>query len=122
NCHQIDSKGKDVGPALTEIGSKLSRQAMFESILFPSAGISHNYETHILALEDGNVVTGIITNQAGGSLSIKTADGITRTYKEDEIVARKRSSESLMPADVTKELSAQDVVDIVEYMMTLKKK
>ena len=44
-CHKVDGIGKDVGPDLTEIGSKLSRHALYESILYPSAGISHNYET-----------------------------------------------------------------------------
>ena len=52
-------EGKQIGPDLTEIGSKLSREAMFESILYPSAGISHSYETFTAELADGNVVTGL---------------------------------------------------------------
>ena len=58
-CHIVNKEGKEVGPDLSEIGSKLSREAMFESILFPSAGISHNYETWTAATDAGNVVTGI---------------------------------------------------------------
>ena len=49
-CHVVNGQGKEVGPNLSEIGSKLSREAMFESILYPSAGISHNYETYLLLL------------------------------------------------------------------------
>ena len=44
-CHQVDGEGKDIGPDLSVIGDKLARQAMFESILYPSAAISHNFET-----------------------------------------------------------------------------
>ena len=43
-CHVVSGKGIEVGPNLTEIGTKLTKLAMYESILFPSAGISHNYE------------------------------------------------------------------------------
>lgn len=34
-CHLVRGEGKQIGPDLTEIGSKLSREAMFESILYP---------------------------------------------------------------------------------------
>ena len=54
-CHVVNGAGKEVGPNLSEIGSKLSREAFFESILFPSAGISHNYETWTASTVDGNV-------------------------------------------------------------------
>src|SRR5262249_24616693 len=45
DCHQVNGVGKFVGPDLSEIGKKLAREAVFEAILFPSASISHNFET-----------------------------------------------------------------------------
>ncbi|MFP6766134.1 MAG: PVC-type heme-binding CxxCH protein, partial [Planctomycetaceae bacterium] len=54
-CHQVNGTGKDVGPDLSGIGLKLSRTAFYESILFPSAGISHNYESYSVILNSGNV-------------------------------------------------------------------
>ena len=120
-CHAVRGKGKEVGPDLSEIGSKLSRTAMFESILYPSAGISHNYETTTLALEDGNVVTGIVTSRTPESISIKADDAIVRTFKTDEIEAIKKVNISLMPADLQKTMTAQELIDVVNYMSTLKK-
>ncbi|RIK79604.1 MAG: dehydrogenase [Planctomycetota bacterium] len=34
-CHKVGDEGKEVGPALGEIGDKLSLAALYESILFP---------------------------------------------------------------------------------------
>ena len=51
-CHQVNGLGKEVGPNLSEIGKKLTKQALFESILYPSAGISHNFETWVVG-DDG---------------------------------------------------------------------
>ena len=120
-CHIVNKKGKDVGPDLSEIGSKLSRTAFFESILFPSAGIAHNYEMYSVVLNDGNVVSGLLTSQTDQAVTIRNKEGINRTISAgdvDEIVKQKIS---IMPADLQKLLSEQDLVDVVEHLTTLKK-
>ena len=55
-CHVVKGEGKSVGPDLSEIGSKLTRSAMFEAILYPSAGISHGYENWSVVTIDGRNV------------------------------------------------------------------
>lgn len=121
-CHVVRGNGKEVGPDLSEIGGKLSRQAMFESILYPSAGISHNYETHAFALESGNVVSGIVVSQTADSITLKSSDGIARTFAKSEIEESKKLSVSLMPADLQKTMNVQELADVVEYLTTLRKK
>ena len=121
-CHQVGKLGKELGPALTEIGSKLSRQAMYESILFPSAGISHNYESYTLLLTNGTTVSGLITSETDDSISIKGIDLIVRTFDTDDVEEKVKQKISLMPADLQKVMSVQDTVDVVEYLQTLKKK
>jgi putative membrane-bound dehydrogenase-like protein len=121
-CHVVNDFGKEVGPNLSEIGSKLSRQAFYDSILFPSAGISHNFETYTLVLESGNVVNGILTSRTPQSVTIKDIESISRTFKTSEIELMKKENTSLMPADIQKLMTAKELVDVVEYMSTLKKK
>ncbi|MEW4530244.1 PVC-type heme-binding CxxCH protein [Maioricimonas sp. JC845] len=121
-CHVVGKLGKDVGPNLSEIGSKLSRQALLESILYPSAGISHNYESWSILTADGDVLTGIIVSETPDEIAIKDAKAIVRTVKVEDIEDRKKQEVSLMPADLQKVMSAQDLVDVVEYLTTLKKK
>ncbi len=121
NCHIVNKQGKDVGPDLSEIGRKLSRTAFFESILFPSAGIAHNYEQYSVVLDDGNVVSGLMISQTDQAVTIKNKDGITRTIPAGDIDEIVKQKISLMPADLQKLLSEQDLVDVVEYLQTLKK-
>ena len=52
---------------------------------------------------------------------LKTAEAIVRTLPREQILAMKKQTVSLMPADLQKQLTAQDLVDIVEYLTTLKK-
>ena len=107
NCHVVNKQGKEVGPNLSEIGGKLSRQALFESVLFPSAGVSHNYETYSLALASGIVVKGVLVSKTDTSITIKTEDAITRVYKLDEVEEVAKSKLSIMPADLQKILTPQ---------------
>jgi putative membrane-bound dehydrogenase-like protein len=119
-CHIVGGEGKEVGPNLSEIGGKLSREAMFESILYPSAGISHNYEASTIVLDSGNIVTGIITSQTADAIAVKGIDAIVRTYKKSEVDQIEKQTVSLMPADLQKVLSVEELIDVVEYMTTLK--
>ncbi len=121
-CHVVNKEGKDVGPNLTEIGSKLSREAMFESILYPSAGISHNFETWTALTNDGNVVSGVLVSQTAVEVQLKGPDAIVRTVKKSDIDELVKQPVSLMPADLQKTMTVDELVDVVEYVQTLKKK
>ena len=121
NCHQVRGQGKVVGPDLTEIGSKLTREAMLVSILDPSAGISHNFESFSALLESGQVVVGLMVSQTDDKVTLKDAQGIERSMPKSEIEQLKKQEKSLMPDNLIEALSTKDLVDIVEYMLTLKK-
>ena len=121
-CHLVNGKGIEVGPDLSEIGNKLSKIALYESILFPSAGISHNYENWMIQKSDGRSITGVLLGETDAEIQIKDDKGIQHNISVDEIDARKRQQVSLMPADLHKELTTGELVDLVEYLSTLKKK
>ena len=121
NCHQVRGQGKVVGPDLTEIGSKLTREAMYVSILDPSAGISHNFESYSALLESGQVIVGLMVSQTDDKVTLKDAQGIERVMPKSDIEQLKKQDKSLMPENLIEALSTQDLVDVVEYMLTLKK-
>jgi putative heme-binding domain-containing protein len=122
NCHTVNGFGKQVGPDLSEIGKKLSREAMYVSILAPNAGISHNYENHVVLLDSGQVVSGVLLSETDDSVTLRTAEAIDRTFSRDEIELLKKSDQSLMPADLQTTIDQQGLIDVVEYMTTLQQK
>src|SRR5262245_9307885 len=120
-CHKAKGEGKEVGPDLSEIGSKLSKEAMHVSILDPNAGVSFNYETWLARTLDGTTLSGVLVNQTDEAVELKTAEAIVHKLKRADLEGLKKLPTSLMPADLQKQLKAQDLVDIVEYLTTLKK-
>ncbi|MFO0976565.1 MAG: PVC-type heme-binding CxxCH protein [Planctomycetaceae bacterium] len=121
-CHVVDGMGREIGPNLTEIGSKLSREAMFESVLYPSAGISHNFETWTVLLTSGTTVSGLLVSNTDAEVAIKGDDAIVRTFPKSDVEELVKQKISLMPADLQKTMTTQELADVVEFMQTLKKK
>lgn len=122
NCHQVNGQGKDFGPALSEIGTKLGKDALYEAILEPSAGISFGYESWELKLKNGDEVYGLIISETADSLTTKDATGITRPIPKKDIASRQQLKTSIMPAGLQMTMSTQELVDLVEYLSSLKKK
>ena len=104
-CHKVRGAGKEVGPDLSEIGSKLSAQALYVSILDPSAGISHNYESYILVTAEGTVLTGVKVSDSATQITIKTAEAVERTFKKEDLEEVIKQPTSLMPGDFPKKPS-----------------
>ena len=120
-CHRINGKGKDVGPDLGQIGTKLARAALFEAILYPSAAISHNYENYSVLLDNGQSSSGLLVNRNDNEIQLRDAEGNLRTFNLANVEAVEPQSVSLMPENLHQSMSAQELVDLVEYLSSLRR-
>ena len=122
SCHQVKDQGIAFGPDLSEIGSKLSKDALYTSILEPTAGISFGFEGYAFKLKTGASVSGYIASQTEEEISIKMIGGIIEKYKKSDIVSKTLYDQSLMPQGLAEGMGTQQLVDIVEYLSGLKRK
>ena len=120
NCLVVRGEGKEVGPNLSEIGAKLSAEALLVAILEPSAGISHNYETFLATTEDGRALTGLLVSRTDREVVLKDATGVVHVLAMDQVEDLRQSPVSLMPAGLEKTMTAQDLADLVAYLVSLK--
>ncbi|QMU31270.1 PVC-type heme-binding CxxCH protein [Adhaeribacter radiodurans] len=120
-CHKVNGEGTPFGPELSEIGNKLPKVALYKSILHPDAGISFGYEGYQLKLKDGNQVTGIIASQTEDKLDLRQPGGSVTSYALADVVSKKQMETSLMPSNLQQTMSEQELVNLVEYLTTLKK-
>ncbi|MBC8003053.1 MAG: c-type cytochrome [Opitutaceae bacterium] len=121
NCHRIGDAGKDIGPALTEIGTKLGKDALMEAVLDPNAGISFGFETHSIELKSGDEAYGLIVSETADELSVKELTGVVKKIKKGDIANRKQLKTSVMPAGLQATMTPQEFADLTEYLSTLKK-
>jgi putative heme-binding domain-containing protein len=119
-CHQIGEEGKMVGPPLTTISNKLSRQQLFEAILTPSAAILMSYENWVIRTKDGDVKTGIKVEDTDDHVTLKDTNGEFIDIPAARIADRKQLALSMMPENITTTMTVQDLVDVVEYLVDQK--
>jgi putative heme-binding domain-containing protein len=120
-CHQVNGEGIDFGPNLSEIGTKLAKDAIYESILDPSAGIAFGYEAWHLELKNGDDALGLIVSETADEIALKSVGGLVTRYKKTEVTSRTKQKLSIMPAGLEQTMSVDDLVNLVEYLSSLKK-
>jgi putative heme-binding domain-containing protein len=121
-CHQINGEGMDFGPKLSEIGSKLPKEGQYLAILHPDAGISFGYEGWEIKFKDGTAIAGIVSSKTETDLQVKFPGGVVQNYKMADVVSMKKMDSSMMPAGLQDNMSTQELVDLVEYLASLRKK
>ncbi|AWL09758.1 c-type cytochrome [Aquirufa nivalisilvae] len=121
-CHQVYQEGIDFGPKLTEIGSKLSKDGMFVSIMHPNAGINFGYETYEILTKSGENYQGIISSKNETDIILKLPGGMVQNFKTSALKSVKQLPNSMMPEGLADAMSTTDLVNLVEYLTTLKKK
>ncbi|MCE7061552.1 PVC-type heme-binding CxxCH protein [Dyadobacter sp. CY343] len=121
-CHQVNGEGMDFGPKLSEIGSKLPKEAQYAAIFEPSAGIGFGYEGFEVTFKDGSVITGIVASKTETDLILKFPGGSTQEYKMSKVKSMKQLKESMMPAGLQDAMTTDELVGLVDYLSGLKKK
>ena len=74
-CHKVRGQGGDVGPDLSQVGGKLDRTHLIESILDPSAEILQGYHATILTTKSGRVFTGIVKSESAATVTLRGCGG-----------------------------------------------
>jgi quinoprotein glucose dehydrogenase len=118
-CHKIAERGGEVGPDLSKIATDKKREYLLESIVDPNRTIAKNFETVMLATDDGQIHAGIVRHEDDQIIRLITAEGKLDTIDKATIEERK-AGKSSMPEDLLKHLSKFEVRDLVEFLSGLK--
>jgi putative membrane-bound dehydrogenase-like protein len=119
-CHTILGQGGNVGPDLSAIGKKASRENLLESILYPSKAVADQYLTWTIETKQGLIVTGLKMEDSATHVTLRDANAKDTRIAKTEIETQNKSQVSLMPADLLRYMTEDDLVDMVEYLLTLK--
>lgn len=114
-CHKVDGRGGDVGPDLSKIAADKTRTYFLESIVVPDKEIAKGFDTVVLAMADGTVVSGVLREETPTHLRIITAENVYVNVPKDEIEARQKGK-SAMPADLVQHLSPFELRDLIQYL------
>ncbi len=118
-CHRIDDKGNDFGPNLSDVGLRLTREQITESIVEPSKTIAKGFEFTELSLMDGNKPAGILAPESAGQYLLKQPGGIVHRY--DKSTVRKATQVPVSGMMLfTDKLTEEQIKGITDFLLTLR--
>ncbi len=118
-CHKIQGQGGEVGPELTGIGAKQTREYLLEALVMPSKQIAKGFDTVVLTNTKGQVFVGVLKSEDAREIKLMTAEGKLVTVPKKEIDDR-QVGKSAMPEDLVQKLSRTEIRDLVEFLSQLK--
>jgi putative heme-binding domain-containing protein len=114
-CHKIFGVGQEVGPDITANGRNDFDQ-LLSNVLDPSLVIGPGYQATTVATTDGRVLTGLLAEDGKERIILKIQGGKVETIPRDQIDEIKTSALSLMPEEVEKQFSPQELADLFAFL------
>ncbi len=119
SCIQCHGKSGALGPDLTGVAGRFSRDDLFTAIVFPNQDISPRYQGVQIVTTQGQVRSGLIVYEGIDGLVIRDANNHTYRIEAEEIDERLPMTSSLMPAGLLQGLTDQDYADMYSYLRSL---
>ena len=118
-CHLVKGRGGAVGPDLSYVGTSRTREFILESILNPSAVITHGYQTVMILTTNRKFITGIKKNEDESGIDILNKEGKNLHIPRENIKKFKIQKISTMPGNFKDLLEIQDITDVLAYLGSL---
>jgi putative heme-binding domain-containing protein len=119
-CHRIGREGERIGPELTGLGDRFSRIHIVESILEPSRTVTPGFQTLLVRLADGRTISGIKTAEDERTVTLADQKGEKHSLSKTDIEAQQPQAKSTMPDDLAQQLTADQFVDLVTFLVSQK--
>ena len=119
SCHKIEDKGNAFGPKLAELDPKWTPADVLREILEPSRKIDAKYQSDVITLDSGKVVTGLAVAEDKDSISLvenPLASVSPNVIKKGAIESREKSKVSLMPKGLLDKLTKDEILDLLAYV------
>lgn len=112
-CHAVDGEGSDVGPDLTDVGNRLSREEILEAMVDPNASVAPGYGTVTLTLESGQIIRGALIEETNTGIRIRSRN--EEQVVEKDQISKRENSPSGMPS-MGNILTKSELRDLVEFL------
>lgn len=115
SCHQLFGQGIHIGPDLTT-ANRQDRDFLLSSLANPSNSIRPEYVSWVIQTVDGRVLTGLPLSRDDQYISLIDSNNQQHRVPLNAIDQINESPVSLMPQDLYKQLSPQELRDLFAYL------
>jgi len=120
SCHTMRGEGGNIGPDLTQVGTRFTTKDILEHTIDPNKEVSDQYAATIFTMKDGSSILGRLINEEDGKYFVSQNPFSPQTLREipkTEVVSTKHSTVSLMLPGLINRLNDEEIKDIIAYMV-----
>jgi putative heme-binding domain-containing protein len=114
-CHTFAGEGHIVGPDLTGIRNQPSEVILLH-IVVPEYEIMPIYTCYSVETKDGQSYTGILAGETPGAITLRMAQGVEQPIPRANIASMQTSRLSLMPQELEKAMTKQEMADLIGFL------
>lgn len=122
SCHRFGGEGSDIGPDLTQLGTRFSARDILVSIIEPSKEISDQFAATYFYMKDGSSVVGRVKNQDQDKYYISqnpfAPQQIREILKTDVSRTSISDAPSIMFPGLINGLNPEELKDLMAYLIS----
>lgn len=118
-CHSVKPGEVLVGPCLADVGSRRKPAEILESVVTPNAKICEGFETAVLQLDSGKVITGIIRRETPTQIELIDANVKTEVV-DPSTVENRVKGRSPMPDNLMETMTPRQLRDLIAFLSQLR--
>lgn len=118
DCHMVSGAGGFIGSDLSSYGRAKAAPQIRSAIVNPADNSGERGRVVVATTGDGKTLTGIARNEDNFSLQLQTKDGAFHFLEKSSLRALEHRPEPVMPSDYATRLSAQEINDLISYLMS----
>lgn len=114
-CHKIYGEGAEVGPDIT-LNGRNSFNQLLSNVFDPSLVIGAGYRSYTVVTNGGRVLNGLLVEDSPQRIVLKVQGGKQEVVARSDVDEFKVNEISLMPEQLEKQLTSQEIVDLFAYL------
>ena len=118
-CHKLENVGTEVGPDLLSALRSKTPEVLIVDILDPSRDVDPRYINYVVTTKAGRSLTGLIAVETPASVTLRRAEKAEDTILRTQIDEIAATGKSVMPEELEKQLTKQDLADLIAYLTSV---
>jgi putative heme-binding domain-containing protein len=116
-CHKLQDVGNQIGANLASLRDRTT-PALVAAILNPNKAVETRFMSYTAVRTDGRSVSGMLKNETSNSVTLLGTDGKPQELLRSDLEELFASNRSFMPEGLEKDLSPQDLVDVISFVQS----
>jgi putative heme-binding domain-containing protein len=118
-CHLAAGAGGFIASDLSSYGRSRPVEEIRDAIVKPNQPSNATRGRVTIVTRAGQTVTGVLRNEDNFSLQLQSLDGAFHLLMKSDLPSINRDSNSLMPANYGSSLTANELNDLVSFLMSV---